>query len=216
MLIRFIAVVSVISMVTIAVLGPGHDAQAGNFYITFVGVKGVLCGDMVATGLGNVNIDPKSLVCEASPPPGGGGSQSGLVVCGNPGAKTQTSPGIQVAVFNGTFETFTPLNPKNCDKNGKCTQSVPTLPNPTQLATLNSACPNPNWVALDFAPCAMTVTGQVIENCGGIDTVIGEVSYSCIMPNCDSAITWNKGTQSLTGPNYSCTQIPGGIPLKTC
>jgi hypothetical protein len=206
MLIRFIAVVSVISMVTIAVLGPGHDAQAGNFYITFVGVKGVLCGNMVATGLGNVQINPTTLVCEVAPPDAGG-TQTGLVACGNPGAKVNASPGIQVAVFNGTFETFAPLNPKNCDKNGKCTQSVPSVPNANQLATLNSACPNPNWVALDFAPCAMTVTGQVVGDCNGTETVLGTVTYSCVMPNCDSSITWNKATQTLTGPNYQCSQI---------
>ncbi len=205
MLIRLLAVIPVIAMVIIAVLGPWRDAQAGNFYISFFSPNGVICGNIVATGLGNNITDPKTLVCEIGPPEGG--STPGLVVCGNPGAKTLASPGIQAAVFDGTFETFSPLNPKNCDKNGKCTQSVIAELNPNQLNTLNTACPNTNWVARDFAPCAFTATGQVIAECNGTETVLGTVTYSCVMPNCDSSITWDRGSQTLTGPHYNCSPI---------
>jgi hypothetical protein len=57
----------------------------------------VFCDNANATGLGNVNKDPKSLSCEVNAP------GAGLLVCGNPGSKKLASPGIQLVYVPLSF-----------------------------------------------------------------------------------------------------------------
>ena len=217
MLIRCLAVICAMSL-TIPILGLTSDALAQNITLRKASLKGVAC-DEVAKGMGNVIKDPKVLTCVVAPP-AGTTTQTGLVVCGNPGKKINTSPGIQVGTFNGTFEAFSTLDPKSCDKNGTCTQTVSVIPSATQLATLNTACPNvQNWVAIDFAPCAADITVQVVGTCAETgEQVLAQSTYFCELPNCtvEGTVTWDRATQRLVGPDYNCTPIPSSPNLNPC
>lgn len=215
MWIRCLAVICVISL-TIPLLGLTSAALAQNITLRKASLKGVACEE-VAKGVGNVLKDPKTLGCIVAPPEGGT-TQTGLVVCGNPGKKIHPSPGIQAATFVGTFEAFNTLDRKNCDRNGICQQTVAVIPSTTQLATLNTACPNvQNWVAIDFAPCAANITVQLVGLCGE-EVVQAEATYFCELPNCliEGTVTWDKATQRLVGPDYNCTQISSSPNLNRC
>lgn len=211
MLIRCLAVICVMSL-TIPILGLTSDALALNITLRKAGPNSVFC-EVLATGAGNVTKDPLVFSCIVGPPqelP----TIPGLVVCGNPGKKLNTAPGILLAELDGTFDEFDPVNPKNCDKNGKCTQTVLAEPTGTQLTSLNAACPNPQWVARDFVPCAATITVQGIGECSDRITegVLGEASYSCIIPNCEAVLIYNPATQKLEGPDFTCTKLSEGPP----
>lgn len=183
------------------------DAEALNITLRKASTGSVLC-EVQATGAGNVSKNPLVFSCIVGPPQELS-TISGLVVCGNPGNKLNAAPGIQLAELAGTFDEFDPVNPKNCDKNGKCTQSVLAEPTGAQLASLNAACPNPNWVAKDFVPCAATVTVQGIGLCSDKITegVLAQASYSCVIPNCEAVLTYDPATQKLEGPDYTCTKV---------
>lgn len=206
MLSRFVAVICVMS-IGIPTMGLTKNAMALNITLRKAGAGSVSC-EVQATGAGNVTKDPLVFSCIVGPPPELS-TISGLVVCGNPGKKLNAAPGIQLAELDGTFDEFDPVNPKNCEKNGKCVQTVLAEPTDDQLTSLNAACPNPQWVARDFVPCAATVTVQGIGLCSDRVTegVLAQASYSCVIPNCEAVLTYNPATQTLEGPDYTCTKL---------
>lgn len=206
MLRKFLAAISVMSF-TMTIIGLSSHALALNITLSKASTNSVHC-TVVATGAGNVTKDPLVFSCIVAPLEQSS-SITGLVVCGNPGKKTNTSPGIQLAELTGSFSEFDPVSPKSCDKNGKCTQEVVAEPNGDQLTSLNAACPNPNWVAKDFVPCAATVTVQGIGLCSDKITegVRAQATYSCVIPNCEAVLTYDPATQTLVGPDYTCTKV---------
>ena len=214
MLVRFLGVVCVVS-----ILGLWSDALALNVILLSKPVlKSVEC-EIVGTGMGNVQKDPVVFACLVGPPQEAT-TIRGLVVCGAPGKKLNEAPGIQVAEFDGTFAEFDPVDPKNCGKNGKCTQTVHSELSATQLATLNTACPNTNWVAKKFGPCAATVTIQAIGKCSdGTEGALDQRQYNCVIANCEAVVKYNPVTQQFvtdngTNPAYTCDN---GVDLPpTC
>ncbi len=209
MLSRFMSVLCVMAL-TIPIWGLTSDALALNITLRKASPNSVLC-EVQGTGAGNITKDPLVFSCEVGPPQELS-TITGLVVCGNPGKKLNAAPGIQLAELAGTFVEFDPVSPRNCDKNGKCVQSVLAEPTETQLTSLNAACPNPQWVAKDFVPCAATVTVQGIGLCSDRITegVLAQASYSCVIPNCEAVLTYNPATQKLEGPDFTCTKLSEG------
>jgi len=197
-----------LAVVWITILGLTTDALA--IAVTLrkpISTGGSIVCDIEATGIGSMKQSPKGLTCQLAPLPGETG-QAGLVVCGNPGKKLNTSPGIQVAIFEGSFDEFEPIDPRNCDRNGKCNQVLHAELTGPQLGTLNSACPNQtNWSALDFVPCTTTASVEVFGlDCTGATVVLAQATYECTLPNCDT-LTWNRDTQNFETREYICRII---------
>lgn len=206
MLSRFVGVASIMLMLTVPILGAPSDVLA----LLFGGFRsgGVFCDETAVVG--SVKKEPKALTCKIGPLPGGDTSINGLVLCGNPGVKIQKAPGINVADFEGTFDTFEPIDPSNCDKNGKCKQTLHATLTSEQLTSLNEACPagqNTNWVALDFVPCSMSGKIEIVGlDCAGNEVTLEEAIYSCTLPNCHT-LQYDKSTQTMESRAYNCTVV---------
>jgi hypothetical protein len=172
----------------------GYTYIGGKCYKT----KGVDC-EVDLKRLGNVAQHPKSLDCTISP------SGQGVLFCGN---KASNQPPGQVPVlFTGTFGGATAIDPNTVDKHGNAHVQVIAVLSQSQLDDLAiDNCPNLNFTALDFVPCAFTSQVDLVndETSGNIETA----KDSCSLPDCQS-LKWNKKTNKPEQRDYDCV---GPIP----
>ncbi|MGE0822695.1 MAG: hypothetical protein AB7G75_06220 [Candidatus Binatia bacterium] len=146
--------------------------------------------DLNANGVGNVKKDPKSLACNVV------AQGTGLLLCGNPGSKAKAAPGIQVVTVPQNFGASTGIT--SVDKNGVATATVVTSAN---LPGLDEFCPNTNWVALDYVPCAASIEAELTDDIG----TISSATFSCTLPSCET-LGYDAATQKFERRQYECTR----------
>lgn len=157
--------------------------------------------EITAAGLGNIHKDPKYVECniEGVEPH----SISGLVYCGNPGANKHPAPGIQPGEFDGTFTGLQQIRKGDFDDNGISTTTAYAYLDESQLQTLNKYCPNPQWTAFNFVPCAFTTSVDLVdEDLNLIDTA----TFECVLPDCDT-LGWDKKEQIPERRQYQCNRL---------
>ncbi len=157
----------------------------------------VVCG-VDASGLGNCIDNPTYLACSAD------GSGAWVVACGNPGSNQWTSPGINVAYFNGTVSGQTLVTPSMCDSNGNAYAVVTAEPSADLLAAAVAAgaCPNNNWTAIDAVPCSMTAKDYITDTNG---CILADATFTCTLPNCNT-LGWDAVNQKFEQRQYDCTR----------
>ena len=157
----------------------------------------VSCEELNASGVGNVNKNPKSLECDINPPleqP----EIAGLVFCANNGGNV--APGVQASVaesFTGEAQIFK----SQVDKNG-IASGINVTAN-ADLASLDTVCAdelNRNWTAYDFVPCEMTVAVNLVDES---DEVLAGESHSCSLPQC-ATLQWDFKADRPERREYDC------------
>ncbi len=191
-MLKSLLMIGLLSMSTVALLGTEANARVcllsqGGSCIFWSG--SVEC-DLTATGVGDIKHDPKSLGCNIN------STGTGLLLCGNPGAHHNAAPGIQVVTVPESFGSTTAI--KNVDKNGKASATVITSPD---LTSLNSFCPNTNWVALDYVPCTPSIDAALLDQDGTLDSA----TYSCTLPSCET-LGYDPNTLKFERRQYECTR----------
>lgn len=167
----------------------------------------VRCEDLNASGLGNVNKDPKYWSCKVEKPLDNT-VLPGIVYCGNKGGNIGV--GAQAWIANG-FSGLATITPSQVDKNGFASGGlVSATANAAQLAALDYVCwsQNSNWNAIDFVPTAMSVAVQVLDE-NGVLTYTGsqlnETTFDCVLPNPET-MTWDKKAGTPERRAYNCTE----------
>ncbi|MEW6571834.1 MAG: hypothetical protein AB1390_11820 [Nitrospirota bacterium] len=170
-------------------------AKVGGRCVAWSGT--IECG-IDASGLGNCIDNPVFLGCIAH------GNSNWVVACGNPGSNNWTAPGINVFYFDGTLSGQILVDPSMCDKNGNAFATVYAEASQSFLdgLVLAGACPNPNWIARDAVPCAMTLTDQEIDENG---CVVADATFDCTLPNCET-LGWDVDTQKFERRQYDCVR----------
>ena len=156
--------------------------------------------DLNADQIGSLKDKPE-LSCTVTPSTSVG-LQGGLLTCGNPGANRKTSPGVQVvsvppASAPPFFGKSTGIQKQDI-QNGVASVTIITSPD---LSRLNSFCPNPNWVVLDYVPCQASIEAKQSDTVGPIDTK----TFSCTLPSC-STLGFDPVTGKFDRRQYDCTQ----------
>ena len=168
--------------------------------------------NVTANGLGNVIKDPKAAGCTALGNEEGTASIYGLVYCGNPGSKKHAAPGVQPCYYDGTFGDFAKISKSDLDTNGVGSVTAYASLTAAQLSNMNSCCPNPDWVAIDFVPIECDVVFDLVEilYCVGDDCVYGDVidteKYHCVLPEWWT-LGWDKQAQKPERREYNCTEL---------
>lgn len=220
MLRKVLAAIGVMSF-TIPIMGLASHALALNITLSKAKPNTVTC-ELDVTNTAGIDPDSLHVTCKVGPPSEGQTTQPGLVLCLNPGIKKNAAPGIQLREVElvGSFEDESAVNQVNCNgETGECQKSVTASAKGAQLASLNVACPNRLWTASDFAPCLTTITVKATGTCNGesesVQTVQAEATYTCVLKNCQAVLKFNKNTQVLEGPDYTCTQV-SSVPGAVC
>lgn len=155
------------------------------------------CG-ISATGVGNAVNEDVYLACTAT------GTDLWRVVCGNPGSKEWTSPGINLVYFSGTVYGEYLLQNYDVDRNGRAYGYAVASPSDSLLFAITEAgaCPNSNWSALDALPCTMQVRDMQLD---ANHCVTADAYYDCFLPDCET-LGWDINTQMFERRQYECTQ----------
>ena len=170
-------------------------------------------GLMTVTQLGNVTKTPTFLELQVSAYclNVGGVLQCPDVgiICGNPNG--WTSPGIQIADWEGDFTGVSQVDPSTVERNGKAYVGVNAEPTVEQLAELSAACPggdNTNWTAIDVAILSQmeAYVEEVYKDDNGICWIKSTALFTnCYIPNLDTdPLDWYPETQSFEIREYVC------------
>ncbi len=164
------------------------------------------CGISVSK-VGNVTKNPETVGCTAS------GTGNWVVACGNPGVKRWTSPGINLVYYSGSLEGNLAIQKTDVDHNGNAYLYVPASADQSMLNNLTDTCPNPNWIAIDAAPCEATVTDQEWDAC---NQVVSDTTLWCTLPSCET-LGWDKTAQQFERREYECTILSQHLfPVNAC
>ena len=191
----------------------------------------VLCGKCVegyvlATGLGNVENTPTSVVLslfvhkecingtiEGEECVGGYWEYpSWAVACGNPGSNSWTAPGINLAYYAGDFGGIESIDPGAVPNNGRYYVLVSAEPTPAMLADLRYACPNLHWIARDALPCENTdAFFEEIIKVDGVCYIRSTLLYKdCYILGCPASVEWDFVNQTFVPIPYICDSAPEG------
>jgi hypothetical protein len=171
----------------------------------------VECG-ITANGLGNVTKDPKAGGCTVMGNEGATVPIYGLVYCGNPGTNKHAAPGIQPCYYDGEFGKFTKITKGAIDTNGVAYVTAYASLDPQELSKMNSCCPNPQWVAIDFVPIECDVVFDLVEILYYVGDVpvygdtIDTATYHCVLPD-PLTLGWDKKTQKPERREYNCNEV---------
>ena len=214
---KSVGLVSVMFMLTIGILGLASDTQAVLINV-FVPKIGSLICDITASQIGNPN-EPKGFKCQGEKLPEATVFNI-IVLCGTPG-NLHAAAGVNSFAFNGTFSGFETIDPASCDKKrNKCSGSPHGQLTPEQLQGLTAAgaCPNPNWTALDAAPCEGIFTADVVAlDCAGQEVVLAEQKIRCTMDLQKCAnIQVDQATTTFVDTPYDSCQLVSNESLPKC
>jgi len=147
-----------------------------------------------ADKVGSLKDEPK-LSCDVTPSQ----TENGALLCGNPGKQGHTAPGAQIVSVPpiASFGANTGIRKQDIRSGGVAEVTVIASPN---LTALNVFCPNPNWVALDYAPCAASIDAKQSDKIGTIDTA----TFSCTL-DC-ATLGYDPVTKKFERRQYDCTQ----------
>ncbi len=195
MVVRLVALAVIVASPSLA--GAGYWLN-GRYY-----TKGVEC-DVTAGGLGNVLRSPETeaLMCSIQPPPGDG-RIVGLALCENHGGNDP--PGLFPASVYA-FGAMTTIDPARIAKNGKYFQPLYAVPT-EQYAALAEACPNRNFVVVDFVPCAFTAVISIVDASVTPPATIAYETYDCAIDAC-LTLTFDEATGLPEKREYTCTKRP--------
>lgn len=161
------------------------------------------CEDLNATGVGNVEKDPKSMGCRGNPivP---GSPMPVVVFCANNGENV--APGVN-GILYGSISGFATIFPSQVDKNGVAKGiNVKASVTAEQLAQLDPICHavlNENWFAAEAVPIDTLVQVNVIDD--ATDEIIDQAIFECHLPNPES-LGWDKKAKAPERRQFGCVK----------